>query len=125
MLAVPAMSSLLHLDYAPLLPEIQVPVVAINSSIGGPADEARIKKSLPAGFKAITIDKTDHFLMMDAADGFNPVLLQRGRRDRGGGIPDGFRRAESLSYLAGRRGSAGEGPAEKALVAGAVKTAKS
>ena len=74
-LAVASMSSLLHLDYAPLLPEIRVPVVAINSSIGGPADEARIKKSLPT-FKAITIDKTDHFLMMDAADRFNPVLLQ-------------------------------------------------
>lgn len=72
--AVPAMSSLLHLDYTPLLAELHVPVVAINSSIGGPADEARIKKSLPT-FRAVTIDKTDHFLMMDAADKFNPVLL--------------------------------------------------
>ncbi len=52
-----------------------MPVVAINSSIGAPADEARIKKSLPT-FKAITVEKTDHFLMMDAADRFNPVLLQ-------------------------------------------------
>lgn len=73
--AVPSMSALLHMDYAALLPEIRVPVVAINSSLGGPADEARIKKSLPT-FKAITLEKTDHFLMMDAADEFNPVLLQ-------------------------------------------------
>jgi pimeloyl-ACP methyl ester carboxylesterase len=73
--AVPAMSALLHFDYAPLLAELHVPVVAINSSIGGPADEARIKKSLPM-FKVITIDETDHFLMMDAADRFNPVLLK-------------------------------------------------
>jgi pimeloyl-ACP methyl ester carboxylesterase len=73
--AVPSMQALLHMDYAPLLPEIHVPVVAINSSLGVPADEARIKKSLPT-FKAITLEKTDHFLMMDAADRFNPVLLQ-------------------------------------------------
>ena len=73
-IAVPAMSSLLHLDYTPLLAEVHVPIVAINSSLGGPVDEARVKKSLP-GFRAVTLDKTDHFLMMDAADRFNAVLL--------------------------------------------------
>ena len=74
-IAVPSMQSLLRMDYTALLPEIHVPVVAINSSLGQPADEARIRKSLPA-FKAITIEKTGHFLMMEAADRFNPILLQ-------------------------------------------------
>ncbi len=72
---VPAMQSLLRMDYAALLPEIHVPVVAINSSLGQPADEARIRKTLPV-FKAITLEKTGHFLMMEAADRFNPILLQ-------------------------------------------------
>jgi pimeloyl-ACP methyl ester carboxylesterase len=73
--AVPAMQALLRMDYAPLLPEIHVPVVAINSSLGPPVDEARSKKSLP-NFKVITVEKTGHFLMMEAPDRFNPILLQ-------------------------------------------------
>jgi len=74
--AVPSMQALLHMDFTPLLPEIHVPVIAINSSLGAPADEARIQKAMPT-FKAITIEKTGHFMMMDAADRFNPVLLEQ------------------------------------------------
>jgi pimeloyl-ACP methyl ester carboxylesterase len=73
--AVPAMQSLLRMDYSALLPEIHVPVVAINSTLGQPTDEKRIQKVLPT-FKAVTIENTGHFLMMDAADRFNPVFLQ-------------------------------------------------
>ena len=74
-IAVPAMQSLLRMDFAKVLPDIHVPVVAINSSGGGPTDVARIQKSLPA-FKAITLEKTGHFLMMETPERFNPVLLQ-------------------------------------------------
>jgi pimeloyl-ACP methyl ester carboxylesterase len=73
--AIGALESLLRMDYSQVLPDIHVPIVAINSSLPPPTDEARIRKSIPQ-FKAITIEKTDHFLMMDAADRFNPVLLQ-------------------------------------------------
>ena len=73
--AVPAMESLLRMDFTQVLPDVHVPIVAINSSLPPPVDEARVRKSFP-NFKAITIDKTDHFLMMDAPERFNPVLLQ-------------------------------------------------
>lgn len=73
--AIGALESLIRMDFAKVLPDIHVPIVAINSSLPPPTDEARIRKSIP-NFKAITIEKTDHFLMMDAADRFNPVLLQ-------------------------------------------------
>jgi pimeloyl-ACP methyl ester carboxylesterase len=73
--AVPAMESLWHMDYAKVLPDIHVPIVAINSTLGKPADEALIRKSIP-NFRAITLDHTGHFLMMEAPDRFNPVLLK-------------------------------------------------
>jgi pimeloyl-ACP methyl ester carboxylesterase len=73
--AVPAMESVLRMDFAKVLPEIHVPIVAINSSLPPAVDAARIRKIVP-DFKAITIEKTDHFLMLDAPERFNPVLLQ-------------------------------------------------
>ena len=73
--AVAAMESLLRMDFAKVLPDIHVPIVAINSSLPPPTDAARVRKSIPT-FKVITLEKTDHFLMMDAAERFNPVLLQ-------------------------------------------------
>jgi pimeloyl-ACP methyl ester carboxylesterase len=73
--AVPAMESLLRMDFAKVLPDIHVPIVAINSSLPPAVDEARVRKLVP-DFKAITIAKTDHFLMLDAPERFNPVLLQ-------------------------------------------------
>jgi pimeloyl-ACP methyl ester carboxylesterase len=73
--AVPAMQALLRMDYSTLLPEIHVPVVAINASLGQPVDEARSKKSLPS-FRSVTLENTGHFLMMEAPDRFNPILLQ-------------------------------------------------
>jgi pimeloyl-ACP methyl ester carboxylesterase len=72
--AIPAMQSLLKMDITALLPELSMPIVAINSDLS-PTDEARIKKVLPS-FKAIVLPKTGHFLMMEAADRFNPVLMQ-------------------------------------------------
>jgi pimeloyl-ACP methyl ester carboxylesterase len=73
--AIAAMESLSRMDYAKVLPDIHVPVVAINSDRSAPVDAARIGKSLP-GFRAITVEHTGHFLMMEAADRVNPLLIQ-------------------------------------------------
>jgi pimeloyl-ACP methyl ester carboxylesterase len=73
--AVPAMESLLRMDFSKVLPDIHVPIVAINSSLPPAVDEAQVRKVIP-DFKAITMEKTDHFLMLDAPERFNPVLLQ-------------------------------------------------
>src|SRR4030095_7331955 len=72
--AVAAMQSLLKMDIDAILPAIQAPIEAINPDLS-PTDEARIKKTLP-GFKLIPVPKTGHFLMMEAPDRFNPILIQ-------------------------------------------------
>jgi pimeloyl-ACP methyl ester carboxylesterase len=71
--AIPSLQSLLSMDFATVLPQIHVPVMAINSDLGA-TDEKRIRKLLPA-FKADVIPHTSHFLMMEAPDKFNPILL--------------------------------------------------
>ena len=73
--AIPSMEAIARMDFAPVLAELHVPLVAINSDLGGPTDEERIRKSAPT-FKAIVLPNTGHFLMMEAPDRFNPVLLQ-------------------------------------------------
>lgn len=71
---VPSLQALLSMDFNTVLPDIHVPVMAINSDLGA-TDEARIRKSLP-GFKADVIPHTSHFLMMEVPDKFNPLLLK-------------------------------------------------
>ncbi len=71
---VPSLESLLSMDFTRLLPDIHVPVLAINSDLG-PTDAARIRKSLPA-FKVDVLEHTGHFLMMEVPRRFNPVLLK-------------------------------------------------
>ena len=71
---VPSLQSLLTMDFATLLPDIHVPVLAINSDLG-PTDEARIRKYLP-DFKADVLEHTGHFLMMESPQRFNPLLLK-------------------------------------------------
>jgi len=73
--AVPSLEALMKLDLAPLVTQIHVPVVAINADATGPTDDARIRKSLPT-FRSVTIPNTGHFLMMEAPQRFNPVLLR-------------------------------------------------
>jgi sigma-B regulation protein RsbQ len=72
--AVPSLEALLSMDFNAVLPDIKVPVLAINSDLGA-TDEARIRKSLPT-FKSKVIPHTSHFLMMEVPDEFNPVLLR-------------------------------------------------
>jgi len=72
-IGVASMQSLLATDLAPVVADIHVPVLAINSDLTA-TDEARIRRSLP-DFSARVIPGTSHFLMMQDAQRFNPVLL--------------------------------------------------
>jgi pimeloyl-ACP methyl ester carboxylesterase len=71
--AIPAMRATLAYDYAAPLKEIEVPIVAINSDLGEPVNELRIRKVLPK-FRAITLSAVGHFLMMEDPARFNPAL---------------------------------------------------
>jgi pimeloyl-ACP methyl ester carboxylesterase len=71
---VPSLEALLSMDFKTVLPQIRIPVLAINSDLGA-TDEARIRKSLPT-FKAEIIPHTSHFLMMEVPDEFNPLLFR-------------------------------------------------
>jgi pimeloyl-ACP methyl ester carboxylesterase len=71
---VPSMEALLSMDFKTVLPDIKVPVLAINSDLGA-TDDARIRKALPT-FKSDVIPHTSHFLMMEVPDKFNPILLR-------------------------------------------------
>jgi pimeloyl-ACP methyl ester carboxylesterase len=70
---IPSLRALLSMDFKTVLPDIKVPVLAINSDLGA-TDVARIRKSLPT-FKADILPHTSHFLMMEVPDQFNPLLL--------------------------------------------------
>jgi pimeloyl-ACP methyl ester carboxylesterase len=72
--AVPSLEALYRYDFA-ALPEMRVPIIAINSDLHMPTDEARIRKFAPT-FRSIVVPGTGHFLMMEAAQRFNPILLQ-------------------------------------------------
>jgi pimeloyl-ACP methyl ester carboxylesterase len=72
--AIASIASVLKMDLTPVVAEIHVPVVAINSD-ATPTDEARIRKSLPT-FRAIVMENTGHFLMMEKPQEFNPILLR-------------------------------------------------
>jgi len=71
--AVPVMRALLEYDFTGPLKDISVPVVAINSDLGEPVNEARIRKVLPK-FRTVTLPGTGHFLMMEDPQRFNPAL---------------------------------------------------
>lgn len=71
--AIPALRATLGYDYAEPLKEIDVPIVAINSDLGEPINEVRIRKVLPR-FRAVTLSAIGHFLMMEDPARFNPAL---------------------------------------------------
>jgi pimeloyl-ACP methyl ester carboxylesterase len=71
--AVPSLRAVLEYDFAAPLKEIAVPIVAINSDLGEPVNEARIRKVLPK-FRAVTLAGDGHFLMMEDPQRFNPAL---------------------------------------------------
>jgi pimeloyl-ACP methyl ester carboxylesterase len=71
---VASLEALLSMDFKTVLPDIKVPVLAINSDLGT-TDDARIRKALPT-FKSDVIPHTSHFLMMEVPDKFNPLLMR-------------------------------------------------
>ncbi len=71
--AIPSIFALNAWDYAAAFDGFNVPVIAINSDLGGPTDEARIRAYVP-DFRAVVVPGTDHFLMMSAPERFNPLL---------------------------------------------------
>ena len=73
-IAISSMRALLSMDFAAVLPAVQVPVFAINSDLL-PTDAARIRKSLP-DFTLDVLDHSGHFLMLEAPARFNPLLLK-------------------------------------------------
>ena len=81
--AIPALRALFEYDFTEPLKEIAVPIMAIDSDLGEPVNEARIRKVLPK-FRAVIIPGTGHFLMMENPQAFNAALateveaLQRG-----------------------------------------------
>jgi len=72
--AIPSLEALYHYDFA-VLHEIHVPIIAINSDLHRPTDEARIRKSAPT-FRSIIVPGAGHFLMLESPQRFNAVLLQ-------------------------------------------------
>jgi pimeloyl-ACP methyl ester carboxylesterase len=71
--AVPSLRALLSYDFGPPLAELSVPIVAVESDLGEPMNEARIRKVLPK-FHAVTLAGDGHFLMMEDPARFNPAL---------------------------------------------------
>jgi pimeloyl-ACP methyl ester carboxylesterase len=72
-IAIPALRALFEYDFTAPLKEISVPIVAIDSDLGEPVNEARIRTVLPK-FHAVTIKGDGHFLMMEDPGHFNPAL---------------------------------------------------
>jgi pimeloyl-ACP methyl ester carboxylesterase len=70
---IPSMRAVLEYDFTEPLADLSVPIVAINSDLGEPVNEARIRKVLPK-FHAVTLAGDGHFLMMEDPARFNPAL---------------------------------------------------
>jgi pimeloyl-ACP methyl ester carboxylesterase len=70
---VPSMRTLLEHEFTQSVKETSVPIVAINSDLGEPVNEVRIRKVLPK-FRQVTLAGDGHFLMMEDPGRFNPAL---------------------------------------------------
>jgi pimeloyl-ACP methyl ester carboxylesterase len=74
--AIPALEAMQSWDPTPALAALHVPLIAINSDLVGITDEARIRKVAPT-FRLITVPRTGHFLIMEAPQRFNPILMDQ------------------------------------------------
>jgi pimeloyl-ACP methyl ester carboxylesterase len=70
---IAAIRGLNAMDYAAAAQDLTVPIVALNSDLGMPTDDERIKKVVPT-FRSVTLAGLGHFLMMEAPTQFNPLL---------------------------------------------------
>jgi pimeloyl-ACP methyl ester carboxylesterase len=71
--AIPSLRAVMGYDYSAPLKDVDVPIVAINSNLGEPVNELRIRKVLPR-FHAVVLEGDGHFLMMEDPTRFNPAL---------------------------------------------------
>jgi len=71
--AIPSLRALFEYDFTEPLKDIHVPVVAIDSDLGGPVNDLPIRKVLPK-FKLVMVPGAGHFLMMEDPARFNPLL---------------------------------------------------
>lgn len=71
--AIPSLRAVLEYDFTEPLKEVRVPIVAIDSDLGEPVNEARIRKVLPK-FHATIIPGVGHFPMMEDPARFNAAL---------------------------------------------------
>ncbi|HLY52907.1 MAG TPA: hypothetical protein VKQ31_07865, partial [Steroidobacteraceae bacterium] len=72
--AIPTLEKLLALDLTRITAAVHVPVYAINSDLA-PTDAQRIRQSLP-DFTLDVLPHTGHFLMLEAPERFDPLLLK-------------------------------------------------
>ena len=74
-IAIASLESLYHFDFNSVLPAIKVPIIAINSDLNRATDAARIQKFAPT-FRAVVLPDSGHFLMLEAPQRFNSLLLR-------------------------------------------------
>lgn len=70
--AIPAIIALMAMDYGPILAELDLPIIAVNSA-GSPTDEAGIRAVEPR-FKVVNLQGVGHFPMLEDPQAFNRVL---------------------------------------------------
>ncbi len=72
--ALAELTELNRLDYATLLPAVKVPIVVIDSDLGGAVDAIRLQHAA-ARVRVIGLVGADSFAMLDDAQRFNATLL--------------------------------------------------
>jgi pimeloyl-ACP methyl ester carboxylesterase len=72
---IAALRAVLQYDFVEPLKDVSVPIVAINSDLGEPVNEVRIRKLLPK-YRQVVLAGDGHFLMMEDPARFNPALEQ-------------------------------------------------
>jgi pimeloyl-ACP methyl ester carboxylesterase len=70
--AIPAIVALMGMDYRPILDELDLPIIALNSA-GSPTDEAGIRQAEPR-FRVVNLRGVGHFPMLEDPQTFNQVL---------------------------------------------------
>lgn len=73
--AVAVLTELNKLDYATILPAVKVPIVVIDSDLGGAVDAARLQHTA-ARLRVVSLVGDDSFAMLDDVQRFNATLLQ-------------------------------------------------
>jgi pimeloyl-ACP methyl ester carboxylesterase len=73
--ALAELTELNKLDYATILPAVKVPVVVIDSDLGGAVDVTRLQHAT-ARLRVVALEGADSFAMLDEVQRFNATLLQ-------------------------------------------------